>query len=208
MDNTSPPSQSSDTRTASNEDGASQAYTEKFQDLLSFLDKVSSGLTEQETGENRRGLCDISNDQEKKTPVDVAASDATASKTIARKREKYIWEIFDEESENTVVKLEDNIGPASNDDVPLPLGQKRAHLVLPGDARKQLSELRNSAEKVAKQFASMKNELKEKRRVVENLHKERLAAEKSHNDAVKTAKQLHDARFDDIKRRFKEVRAH
>ncbi|EJK64464.1 hypothetical protein THAOC_14797, partial [Thalassiosira oceanica] len=81
MDNTSPPSQSSDTRTASNEDGASQAYTEKFQDLLSFLDKVSSGLTEQETGENRRGLCDISNDQEKKTPVDVAASDATASKT-------------------------------------------------------------------------------------------------------------------------------
>ena len=173
--------------------GASpHGYTEKYQELLSFLDKASSGLAEETTTDvnHQRGLCDISNHQDK---------------TRASKREKkYIWDIYDEESEKAVVKLEDDdIGPASDDDGAE--GAKRPPL-LPVDARKQLSELHNAVETIRKQFSSMKNELETKRRVVEDLHKERLAAEKSHVDAVKLLQQVHSAKFDETERRSKEVR--
>ena len=180
-----------------NQEG-SQGYTEKYRELLSFLDKASSDLAE-ETGETQRGLRDISNHQ--------LAAKSNVEKTAAAttgKRDKYIWDIYDEESENTVVKLEDNdVGPTSDDGVPP--GQKRAPVVLPGDARRQLSELKIAAETIAKQFAGMKSELEEKRRVVEELHRDRLLAEKSHVEAFKTAKQLHATKFDDAKRRFGEV---
>ena len=175
--------------------GASpHGYTEKYQELLSFLDKASSGLAEETTTDvnHQRGLCDISNHQDK---------------TRASKREKkYIWDIYDEESEKAVVKLEDdNMGPASDDDGAEGVRAKRAPL-LPVDARKQLSELHNAVETIRKQFSSMKNELETKRRVVEDLHKERLAAEKSHVDAVKLLQQVHSAKFDETERRSKEVR--
>ena len=197
--------------------GASpHGYTEKYQELLSFLDKASSGLAEETTTDvnHQRGLCDISNHQDKTrvAAAAAAASNVATSKTTAvlatttgtSKREKYIWDIYDEESEKAVVKLEDDdIGPASDDDGAE--GAKRPPL-LPVDARKQLSELHNAVETIRKQFSSMKNELETKRRVVEDLHKERLAAEKSHVDAVKLLQQVHSAKFDETERRSKEVR--
>ena len=186
-----------------NQEG-SQGYTEKYRELLSFLDKASSDLAE-ETGETQRGLRDISNHQHsEKNPVAAKSSVEKTAAATTGKRDKYIWDIYDEESENTVVKLEDNdVGPTSDDGVPT--GQKRAPAVLPGDARRQLSELKIAAETIAKQFAGMKSELEEKRRVVEELHRDRLLAEKSHVEAFKTAKQLHATKFDDAKRRFGEV---
>ena len=185
-----------------NQEG-SQGYTEKYRELLSFLDKASSDLAE-ETGETQRGLRDISNHQPEKNPVAAKSNVEKTAAATTRKRDKYIWDIYDEESENTVVKLEDNdVGPTSDDGVPP--GQKRAPAVLPGDARRQLSELKIAAETIAKQFAGMKSELEEKRRVVEELHRDRLLAEKSHVEAFKTAKQLHATKFDDAKRRFGEV---
>ena len=90
-------------------------------------------------------------------PVAAKSSVEKTAAATTGKRDKYIWDIYDEESENTVVKLEDNdVGPTSDDGVPT--GQKRAPVVLPGDARRQLSELKIAAETIAKQFEVCRQE--------------------------------------------------
>ncbi|KAL7550907.1 hypothetical protein ACHAWF_014117 [Thalassiosira exigua] len=140
-----------------------------------------------------------------------ATSKAERSKPLVMREKKYIWDDWEEDSLLASLDecfelndLADESMMTSGEEVEESLPQRSSKGV-PANAHQQLQELRSMSQEIQARASTMRTNLEQKRKKVEELHSIRVQNESAHVQNMKSVKQEWKKRIDGVKSEHERV---
>ena len=189
----STPSSSSRQHTTGRKKAVSGQDAEKFQDFCSVdgtLPTCSTTLTSPSTPGSL-----------------ISTSTFRTPRSMQRNTKKYIWDDWEETDKGGMVCIRDSVGTDTrreSGESKMTTGDSQEESI--EATRHQLKELKVMSEEIQNRAASMKSQLEEKSKTVEELHSIRVKNESEHVQRMKILAKDWSKRFGDLKSKHSKVR--